>query len=100
MASEASRIVVLVAGLVLALMAMPFMTAVMRDMLAMTPNVLKESAYGCGATMWEVTRHVSLRHTMHGMAGAVFLGMGRAVGETMAVLTRLARRPTRQAARR
>jgi phosphate transport system permease protein len=76
----------LTAGLVLSLMILPFICAVMRDVLRMTPPVLKESAYGIGATTSEVTFHITMRYGMQGMTGAVFLGLGRAVGETMAVL--------------
>ncbi len=75
----------LTAGIVLAIMVLPFITAVSRDVLLMVPPVLKESAHGVGATMWEATRKVSLRYGRNGIIGAVFLGFGRAVGETMAV---------------
>jgi len=75
----------LTAGIVLAIMVIPFITAVSRDVLLMVPPVLKESAHGVGATMWEATRNVSLRYGRNGIIGAVFLGFGRAVGETMAV---------------
>ncbi len=75
----------LTAGLIIALMILPFITAVMRDVFRMVPNVLKESAYGMGATTWEVTRRVTIPYGLHGLAGAVFLGLGRAIGETMAV---------------
>lgn len=74
------------AGIVLALMVLPFISAVMRDVFKMVPPVLKESAYGCGATTWEVTYDVTMKYGMQGLLGAVFLGLGRAVGETMAVL--------------
>ena len=57
----------------------------MRDVFQMVPGVLKESAYGMGATTWEVTRQVTIPYGIHGLAGAVFLGLGRAIGETMAV---------------
>ena len=75
----------LTAGIVLAIMVLPFVTAVTRDVLLMVPPVLKESAHGVGATMWEATRNVSLRYGRSGIIGAIFLGFGRAVGETMAV---------------
>ena len=75
----------LTAGIVLAIMVLPFTTAVTRDVLLMVPPVLRESAHGVGATMWEATRSVNLRYGRHGIIGAVFLGFGRAVGETMAV---------------
>ena len=75
----------LTAGLILTVMVLPFITAVTRDVLLMVPPVLKESAHGVGATMWEATRHVSLKYGRRGIVGAVFLGFGRALGETMAV---------------
>ncbi len=75
----------LAAGTILALMILPFISAVMRDILRMVPPVMKESAYGVGATTWEVTKDVSARYGLRGMVGAVFLGLGRAIGETMAV---------------
>ncbi len=76
----------LTAGLVLALMVLPFISAVMRDVFRMVPSVVKESAYGVGSTTWEVTSCVTMRYGMQGLLGALFLGLGRAVGETMAVL--------------
>lgn len=75
----------LTAGMILALMVLPFISAVMRDVLSMTPAVVKEAAYGLGATTWEVTKDVSIPYGFAGMVGAVFLGLGRAIGETMAV---------------
>ena len=65
---------------------LPFITAVTRDVLQMVPPVLKESARGVGATMWEATRHIALKYGRRGIVGAVFLGFGRALGETMAVM--------------
>lgn len=73
------------AGVILALMILPFISAVMRDVLQMVPAVMKESAYGIGATTWEVTKDISVPYGIRGMVGAVFLGLGRAIGETMAV---------------
>jgi len=73
-------------GIILALMILPFMSAVMRDVFRMVPAVVKESAYGTGATTWEVTKDVTLRYGMQGFLGATFLGLGRAIGETMAIL--------------
>ncbi|MCG3181286.1 MAG: Phosphate transport system permease protein PstC [Phycisphaerae bacterium] len=73
------------AGIILALMILPFITAVARDVFQMVPAVVKESAYGMGATTWEVTRKVTLRYGARGIAGGLFLGLGRAIGETMAV---------------
>jgi len=73
------------AGLVLAVMILPFMTAVARDSLAMVPRRLREAGYGLGATTWEVSRSVTFRRAMPGIVGGAFLGLGRALGETMAV---------------
>ncbi|MCE5323786.1 phosphate ABC transporter permease subunit PstC [bacterium] len=75
----------LTAGMILALMILPFISSVMRDVLQMVPAVTKESAYGLGATTWEVTKDVSIPYGLRGMVGAIFLGLGRAIGETMAV---------------
>jgi phosphate transport system permease protein len=75
----------LTAGIILALMVLPFITAVTRDVFMMMPAVVKEAASGMGATTWEVTCKVTLRYCVHGIVGAVFLGLGRAIGETMAV---------------
>jgi len=76
---------ILTAGIVLAIMVIPFMSAVMRDMFEVVPPVLKESAYALGATTWEVVRHVVLPYTKIGVVGGIMLGLGRALGETMAV---------------
>ena len=76
---------VLTAGLVLAIMILPIMTAILCDVFTAVPAVLKEAAYGIGATTWEVVRHVVLPHARGGMIGAGILGLGRALGETMAV---------------
>lgn len=76
----------LTAGCILALMILPYMCAVMRDVFVMTPPVLRESAYGAGCTRWEVTRDIVFRYGLRGILGGVFIGMGRALGETMAVL--------------
>jgi phosphate transport system permease protein len=73
------------AGLILAIMILPFITAVMRDVFEVVPTVLKESAYGLGATTWEVVRGVVLPYTKVGVVGGIMLGLGRALGETMAV---------------
>ncbi len=75
----------LTSGIILAIMILPFISAVMRDVFAMVPAVVKESAYGMGSTTWEVTRKVTLRYGIQGVVGACFLGLGRAIGETMAV---------------
>lgn len=76
----------LTAGVILALMVLPYMCAVMRDVFCMTPPMLKESAYGLGCTRLEVTRDVVVRYGIRGIIGGIFIGMGRAMGETMAVL--------------
>lgn len=73
------------AGVILALMILPFVSAVMRDVFHMVPVLIKESAYGMGATTIEVTRNVTIRYGLKGLIGACFLGLGRAIGETMAV---------------
>jgi phosphate transport system permease protein len=75
----------LTAGIILAVMVIPFVTAVMRDVFELVPPMLKESAYGLGSTTWEVVWRVVLPYTRAGVIGAVMLGMGRALGETMAV---------------
>ncbi len=75
----------LTAGLVLALMILPFIASVTRDVFLMVPQNLKEAAYGMGCTTWEVVRDIMIPYGKKGIAGAVFLGMGRALGETMAV---------------
>jgi len=75
----------LCAGVILAIMIIPFIAAVMRDVFEVTPPMLKESAYGVGATTWEVMWNVVLPYTKVGAVGGVMLGLGRALGETMAV---------------
>ncbi len=75
----------LTAGLVLGLMVLPFIASVSGDVLAMVPRQLKESAYGMGATPWEVVRDVMLPYGRKGLFAAVVLGLGRAIGETMAI---------------
>ncbi|QEA14566.1 phosphate ABC transporter permease subunit PstC [Comamonas flocculans] len=76
---------ILSAGIILAIMIIPFIASVMRDVFELTPTLLKESAYGLGATTWEVVWKVVLPHTRVGVLGGVMLGLGRALGETMAV---------------
>ena len=76
---------VLTAGIILSVMIIPFMASVMRDVFELVPPLLKESAYGLGATTWEVMRHVVLPFTKVGVMGGILLGLGRALGETMAV---------------
>lgn len=76
---------VFTAGIILAIMVIPFIASVMRDVFEVVPTLLKESAYGLGATTWEVMWHVVLPYTKIGVAGGIMLGLGRALGETMAV---------------
>jgi phosphate transport system permease protein len=76
---------VLTAGLILAIMVLPFITSISRDVFEAVPPVLKEAAYGLGCTTWEVARYVVLPFTRVGVIGGVMLGLGRALGETMAV---------------
>jgi len=75
----------LTAGIVLAIMIIPFIASIMRDVFMITPPALKESAYALGATTWEVARRVILPYTRTAVTGGIFLGLGRALGETMAV---------------
>ena len=76
---------VLTAGLLLAIMVIPFISAIMRDVFEVVPPMLKESAYALGSTTWEVLWNVMLPHTRVGVIGGIMLGLGRALGETMAV---------------
>jgi phosphate transport system permease protein len=76
---------VLTAGIILSVMVIPFTASVMRDVFETTPPILKESAYGLGATTWEVVWNVVLPYTKTGVVGGIMLGLGRALGETMAV---------------
>ncbi len=73
------------AGLILSIMVLPFITSITRDVFETVPPMLKESAYGLGCTTWEVVRHVVLPYTRTGVIGGMMLGLGRALGETMAV---------------
>ncbi|MDB5955703.1 MAG: putative type phosphate transport system, permease component [Ramlibacter sp.] len=75
----------LCAGIILAIMIIPFISAVMRDVFDVTPPMLKESAYALGSTTWEVVSRVVLPYTKGGVIGGIMLGLGRALGETMAV---------------
>jgi phosphate transport system permease protein len=75
----------LTASLILAIMVLPFVTSISRDVFEAVPPVLKEAAYGLGCTTWEVVRYVVLPYTRVGVIGGVMLGLGRALGETMAV---------------
>jgi len=76
---------ILSAGIILAIMIIPFIASVMRDVFEVTPALLKESAYGLGSTTWEVMFKVVLPYTKAGVVGGIMLGLGRALGETMAV---------------
>jgi phosphate transport system permease protein len=75
----------LTAGLILAIMVLPFVTSISRDVFEAVPAVLKEAAYGVGCTTWEVVWHVVLPYARAGVIGGVMLALGRALGETMAV---------------
>src|SRR5215475_12112455 len=76
---------VFTAGLILAIMVLPFITSISRDVFEAVPPVLKEAAYGLGCTTWEVARYVVLPYARVGVIGGIMLGLGRALGETMAV---------------
>jgi phosphate transport system permease protein len=76
---------ILTAGLILAIMVLPFISSITRDVFEAVPPVLKEAAYGLGCTTWEVVRNVVLPYARNGVIGAVMLALGRALGETMAV---------------
>ena len=80
-----SGVGVLTAGIILAIMIVPFVASITRDMLDQIPTVLRESAYGIGCTTWEVIRHVLVPQASVSIIGAIMLGLGRALGETMAV---------------
>lgn len=75
----------LTAGIILSIMIIPFISSVMRDVFELVPSMIKESAYGLGATTWEVVWTVVVPHTRVGVVGGIMLGLGRALGETMAV---------------
>lgn len=76
----------LTAGLILALMVLPYICAIMRDVFKMVPPMLRESAYGVGCTRWEAASDIIMRYGIRGLLGGAFIGLGRALGETMAVL--------------
>jgi phosphate transport system permease protein len=80
-----SGVGVFTAGIILAIMIVPFIASIARDMLDQIPTVLRESAYGIGCTTWEVVRHVLVPQAAVSIIGAIMLGLGRALGETMAV---------------
>ena len=84
-ARSPSGLGILSAGIILAFMIVPFIASLTRDMLDQIPTVLRESAYGIGCTTWEVVRHVLLPQAGVSIIGAIMLGLGRALGETMAV---------------
>ncbi|MER8862710.1 phosphate ABC transporter permease subunit PstC [Mesorhizobium sp. M0751] len=84
-ASPPYGIGLLTSALILAIMVLPFITSITKDVFDTVPAVLKESAYGIGCTTWEVTRRVVIPYTRIGIMGGVMLGLGRALGETMAV---------------
>ena len=73
------------AGIILAIMVLPFITSITRDVFQTVPTLLRESAYGMGMTTWEVVRHIVIPYTRVGLVGGIMLGLGRALGETMAV---------------
>ena len=76
---------ILTAGIILSIMILPYITSITRDVFETVPAVLKESAYGLGSTTWEVVRKVVLPYSGAGVIGGIMLGLGRALGETMAV---------------
>lgn len=76
---------ILTAGIILAIMIIPYIASVMRDVFEQTPVMMKESAYGIGCTTWEVIYKIVLPYTRNGVIGGIMLGLGRALGETMAV---------------
>ena len=83
----------LAAGLILAIMVVPYITSVSREVLLAVPNTQREAALGIGATRWEATRMAVLRFGRSGLVGAILLGLGRALGETMAVTMVIGNRP-------
>jgi phosphate transport system permease protein len=72
-------------GFILAIMVLPFITSITRDVFLTVPTLLRESAYGMGMTTWEVVRHIVIPYSRVGLVGGIMLGLGRALGETMAV---------------
>jgi phosphate transport system permease protein len=83
----------LTAGIILAIMTVPFVTTVGREVLLAVPNHQREAALALGATPWETTRMAVLRYARSGLVGAILLGLGRALGETMAVTMVIGNRP-------
>jgi phosphate transport system permease protein len=84
---------VLTGGIIIAIMILPIVTSVSREVLRSVPNLQREAAYGLGATRWEVTRIAVLSYARRGLFGAAVLGLGRALGETMAVTMVIGNRP-------
>ena len=76
---------IMTAGIILGIMVLPFISSISRDVFETVPPVLKEAAYGIGGTTWEVVRYVVIPHSRSGVVGGIMLGLGRALGETMAV---------------
>ncbi len=76
---------VLTAGIILGIMVLPFVSSISRDVFETVPPMLKEAGYGVGGTTWEVVRHIVIPHSRSGVIGGIMLGLGRALGETMAV---------------
>ncbi len=83
----------LAGGIIIAIMILPIITSVAREILSSVPDLQREAAYGLGATRWEVTRIAVLSYARRGLFGAVILGLGRALGETMAVTMVIGNRP-------
>jgi len=83
--NSASGLNLFTAGIILAIMVLPFITSITRDVFQTVPVLLRESAYGMGMTTWEVVRHIVIPYTRVGLVGGIMLGLGRALGETMAV---------------
>ena len=83
----------LAGGIIIAIMILPIVTSVSREILRAVPDLQREAAYGLGATRWEVTRIAVLSYARRGLMGAAVLGLGRAVGETMAVTMVIGNRP-------
>ena len=83
--TEAMNGMIMIARMMPAIMIIPFIASVMRDVFEVTPPMLKESAYALGSTTWEVVRDIVLPYTKTGVVGGIMLGLGRALGETMAV---------------
>ena len=82
---EIAKHTLLSGGIILAIMIIPIITSVSREILSSVPNLQREAAYALGATKWEVTRVAVLSYAKRGLFGAIILGLGRAIGETMAV---------------